>query len=65
MDELKESYGKDNLTKAEKKEIRKQERNAWEDKLDKELKVKTYKKVGLWTLAAIVAVLGIWELLPW
>lgn len=50
------------VTKAERKEIRKQERHAWEEKLNKEEKIQTYKKTGLWTAIALGTILIIWGL---
>lgn len=53
----------DKLTKAEKKEIRKQERQEWEQKLDKEEQIRIYKKIGIWIFITIAGVLLIWGII--
>ncbi len=51
------------LTKAERKEQRKLERQDWEKRMDQEEKRKVYKKASIWILAAAVIILAIWGLI--
>lgn len=51
------------LTKAERKEIRKQERQEWEKQLDKQQKTHGIKKVGIWILALALSVGTLWGII--
>jgi len=51
------------LTKAERKEIRKHERQEWEKSLDKQQKTNGVKKIALWIVAGIATVLSLWGII--
>lgn len=48
------------LTKEQKKEIRKQEKQDWEKQIDKERQVSLMKKIALWGGIALFLALGVW-----
>jgi protein-disulfide isomerase len=48
------------LTKEEKKQLRKQERQDWEKQLDSEKRSSLLKKIALWGGVALFLVLGVW-----
>ena len=48
------------MTKKEKKELRKQE---WQEKLKKEQRQKTFKKIGIWAGVAVVLIVAVYGLL--
>lgn len=57
-----ETMNEDKLTKAQKKELRKQERATWEEKIEIDQKKTKFKKIGLWVGGAVALVLAVWGL---